>query len=215
MKTNRNNTMNALVMVAVLLSSAAPHLHAAEPAVCAKLRQHYADTTPLQIDFEQSIYWNVREKTSKKRGTATLAPGNRFRVEIGNDSWICDGVTCSHYNKENNQVVMRNFSDLDITTQPSHLLTTLLTKYRFEEKKRSGKEVTLAWHPDSSSSGEYTAITLTVTEATGTVTSLTFTDTNSNIHTYIFKKTVFGKPAPAATFEFEAPNNAYIIDNRH
>jgi outer membrane lipoprotein-sorting protein len=204
-----------VIFLCILFAVPVLELLAAEPAVCEKLRRHYADTTHLQIDFEQSIYWSVREKTSKKRGSAVLAPENRFRVEIGNDLWVCDGVTCSHYNKENNQVIIRNFSDLDITTQPSHLLSTLLTNYRFEEKSTKGKEMTLVWHPDSAASREYTAITLTVIEATGTVTSLTFTDTNSNIHTYQFKNTIFGRKVPAATFEFEAPNNAHIIDHRH
>ena len=199
----------------VLLFLIAAHLQAAEPAICKQLRRNYADTAHLQIDFEQSIYWSVREKTSKKRGSAQLAPGNKFRVSVGNDLWVCDGVVCTQYNKANNQVVLRNFSDMDITTRPSHLFTTLLTNYRFEEQNRNAREVTLVWHPDSAASREYTALTLTVAPKSGTVTSLKFTDTNSNEHTYIFKKTVFGTALPAATFEFEAPKNAHIIDNRH
>ncbi len=205
----------SLVLPVVTLLFAAMQLQAAEPAICKHLRRNYADTAHLQIDFEQSIYWSVREKTSKKRGSALLAPENKFRVVAGNDTWVCDGVVCSQYNKQSNQVVLRNFSDLDITTRPSHLFTTLLTNYRFEEQSRTDREVTLVWHPDSASSSQYTALTLTVALPNGVVQSLKFTDTNSNIHTYIFKKTVFGKKQPEATFEFEAPNNAHIIDNRH
>jgi outer membrane lipoprotein-sorting protein len=206
--------MHLLLPILTLIFAAA-QLHAAEPAICRLLRSNYADTAHLQIDFEQSIYWSVREKTSKKRGSATLAPGNKFRVVIGNDTWVCDGVVCSQYNKQSNQVVLRNFSDLDSTTRPFHLFTTLLTNYRFEEQSRTGREVTLVWHPDSASSSQYTALTLTVGLPNGVVQSLKFTDTNSNIHTYLFKKTVFGTKQPEATFEFEAPNNAHIIDNRH
>ena len=203
------------IVLYLLLFSFAATLPAAEPAVCRLLRQRYTDSADLQIDFEQSIYWSVREKTSKKKGTAILAPGNRFRIEVGGDAWICDGIVCRQYNRENNQLILRNFSDLDITTRPSRLIGTLLTDYRFEEKSRNGKELTLTGHPDSASSREYSDITLTVQEGAGTVTSLVFTDTNSNIHTYHFKKTVFGRPVPDATFEFEAPNDAHIIDNRH
>lgn len=187
---------------------------ATEPDVNTRIRQLYRPDASIRAEFDQSIYWSVREKTSKSRGTIICAPGNRFRVTMGNDTYVSDGTTCWQYSSANKQVVIRSLAQFDPSTLPSRLLATALSDYRFTETGRTGDAVTLTSRPDSGVSAAYKGVKIDVKESDGTITLLETIDRNDNIHTYRFKKTVFGKPADAATFTFEAPTDANVIDYR-
>ena len=205
--------MKQIVIMTVLLSFSL-RLFAAEPAISALIKRKYGKTASFQAQFEQSIYWSVREKTSKHRGTLTVAPGNRFRIELNNETYVGDGTTVWQYSRGTNQVVVRNFAELNPSIHPSRLLTTYLSDYPFKEKTRGNGVVTLIWNGDTSGTQEYRSITVEARESDGIVTSLVLVDKNMNIHTYRFKKTVFGKTPPANTFTFEAPPDATVLDNR-
>jgi outer membrane lipoprotein-sorting protein len=206
--------MKHLLMMTMILSAFLQSF-AAEPEVCNRIRQKYSNTAFIQTEFDQSIYWAVREKTTKNHGSILLAPGNKFRVELANETWVSDGSVYWQYNRNGNQVVIDTCAKLDRSLLPSHFLTSFLSNHRFTEKIRGGGRVTLVWNADSTGDQEYRSITLSVQESSGTIASLVVTDKNMNIHTYLFRKTTFGKPLPATNFHFEAPPNAHIIDNRN
>lgn len=205
--------MNHLLIITVLLLTAAKHA-SEEPEVCTLIRRKYAKTASVRAQFEQSIYWSVREKTSKNRGTIILAPGNRFRIEMANETYVGDGSVYWQYSRRNNQVVIRSFEELTPSTHPSHLLTAFFNDYRFSETGRSGGQVKLSWMDDSTEVRNFRAITLTVKVPQGVVKSITATDNNMNVHTYRFTKTVFGKAMPSNTFTFQVPLHATVIDHR-
>jgi outer membrane lipoprotein-sorting protein len=178
------------------------------------LKQKYAPTQSLYVEFEQSMYWNVREKTTRHTGSLMLAPGNKFNVALAKEFYVSNGTVCWHYSKNTNQVNIRHLRDLDLSIQPSYLLTTFLDKYRFTEKERTKQQVILAAGNDTLANQEYSKVTITVQLPSGTVTALSFTDKNSNVQTYTFKKTVFDKKYVSQQFEFEVPPDAEVIDHR-
>ena len=203
-----------IILVSMFSFTAA--VAASEPAICKQIRQRYNPGVPIRAEFDLSIYWSVREKTSKTRGTIMFAPGNRFRVEAGNDVYVSDGRTCWQYSKANNQVVIRNLSDLDPSTLPSRLLTTALSDYRFSETGRGGGGlITLTSAADTAANAVYRTVRIDVNGTDGAIVTLEATDRNGNIHTYRFKKTEFGKPADGAPFTFKVPTDANVIDHRN
>ncbi len=187
----------------------------AESSVLSLVKKKYSGAVTFQAKFEQSIYWNVREKTSRLRGTITVAPRNRFRIETENETYVGDGKTLLQYNRSLNQLIIRDFEDLSPSMYPSRLLSTYLTDYSFKEKERKNGTVTLIWNGDSSSvSRDYRTITVDVRESDGMVLSLVLTDRENNVHTYRFKKIDFGISPSPEFFTFNPPSDATIIDKR-
>lgn len=201
----------------MLLLVAALHMQSsgAAASLVAQLKKNYSGSSAVYGEFEQSIFWPVREKTTRQKGTLALAPGNRFRVEAGQESYISNGVFCWQYSKNTRQCTIDNFSSLDRSVHPSYLLSNLLEHCTFRETKKSGKQITLEAMPDAGSMTGYSAVRLVVEPASGTIALVMFTDKNGNVHTYDFKKTVFKKNYPENHFEFEVPRDAEIIDHRH
>lgn len=203
-----------IVTTALLLLSSTLFSAAQPPDVAARIRQHYRPDATFRSEFEQSIFWSVREKTSKNRGSIICAPGNRFRVTVGNDTYVSDGTTCWQYSSANKQLVIRSLAQFDPSTLPSRLLSTALSDFRFSETGRRGGIITLTSHPDTSAGSPYRIVRIDAGETDGIIVLLETTDRNDNVQTYRFKKTEFTAPADAATFTFEAPTDANVIDYR-
>ena len=188
--------------------------NAEEPALCKKMRSMYNDSKTITTDLEQSIFWTVREKTTRKKGTLIIAPGNRFNVNLSDETLVSDGTIYWQYSKKNNQVVIRNITDLDISSLPATILSRFLNDYTFTEKEQKGKTTILEWIADNSKKSAHQNVSLMVSTKTGIVQSLSFSDENGNIHTYRFKHTVFNRSVPEKTFTFKVPADANIVDNR-
>lgn len=177
------------------------------------IRRQYNPGTPLETNFSLSIYWSVREKEEKKQGAFILAPGDRFRVTLGNETFVSNGTTLWSHNGKANQVVVKALADVDLALHPSRLFTTTIGSYPFRESRRKGGITVLLWDRDSSTAA-WTSIRLWVQTATGTIFKCVLTDRNNNIFTYSFSGTVFGKKTSPGAFEFVIPKNARVVDSR-
>ena len=186
-----------------------------EPAILDLIRQKYNSLTTIQAQIDMTLYWSVREREEKKSGKLAVSPGDKFRVDLGAETLVSDGVTYWQYSKKNSQVIIKNFQDIDLSWHPSQLLSSFLTGYSYKEKEKSGSETVLFWNTDNKDSDSfYTDITVTAESKSGIVKKLRLTDHNGNVHTYIFKKTVFGAKIPAEVFRFDIPDEVQVHDDR-
>jgi outer membrane lipoprotein-sorting protein len=177
------------------------------------LRSNYSPGTALSTKFTLTIYWNVREKEEKKKGRIWLAPGDRFRVEIDNETFVCDGGTFRHFSAGTNQLVVRRLADVDRSTLPSQIFAKYVASFPFSEVERKKGTAVFAWRCDSGET-RYREIRITADEKGRRITRCACTDHNGNTFTYDFKATVFGGKQPKERFEFDAPEDARVVDMR-
>jgi outer membrane lipoprotein-sorting protein len=185
-----------------------------EPTVLDLIRKKYNSKTTIQTQVDLVIYWSVREREEKKSGKLVVAPGDKFRVDLGSETLVSDGETYWQYSKKNSQVIIKHLDDIDLSWHPSQLLSKFLTGYSYQEKGKSGSETVLFWSAENDSESFYTDITVRAETKTGKIKKLRLTDRNGNIHTYIFKKTVFGVKIPVEVFRFEIPDEVQVHDDR-
>jgi len=179
------------------------------------IRAAYGSERTLSTDFDLTILWKVREKQESKSGRMQLAPGDRFRVEMGSATWACDGQTVWQYSSQTNQVVVKRLLDFDISSHPSQMLATYVRGYDYRVLEEDERQATLQWEADSAqASASYRLITLTFDKRKGVVSSLVVIDRHGNQSTYTFKRTAFGESMPRSTFEFAIPKGADVLDER-
>ena len=190
-----------------------------------QVRKNYSGVNAITSTFDLTIYWDIREKEEKKSGELLIAPGNKFRVTLGKEAFISDGVTFWQYSEKNSQVIIRHFSDIDVSSLPSKFLSSFLSNRTFTEKQKGGGTVEVVWNSGGSGNAsakanaagaidDYTSITAIIEEKTGIIKTLKLTDKNDNIHTYTFKKTTFDKPPKNDIFQFKAPKGVDVQDMR-
>ena len=211
--TSRSWGLLFLVMVIAVSSVYSDTTATALSPLLSLLRKNYNPETPLSTKFSLTIYWSVREKEEKKKGMIELAPGDRFRITIGSETFVSNGETFWQYSPKTNQVVVKRLADVDRTALPSRILDRSIAEYPFREVERKKDLVQLAWKSDSADA-PYSHIVVWVQEEAGTISRCVMTDRNDNTFTYVFSATTIGKNIPRERFEFEQPKSARIVDMR-
>lgn len=177
------------------------------------VRKQYNPNASVEAKVTLTIYWSVREKEEKKQGRLILAPGDRFHVTLGSETFVSNGSIVWDYNSAADQVVINRFADIDLSNSPSRLFAKYLLSCPFRELGRANGSAELSWKSDSSQA-PYPSIRVWVQVATGTITKCEMTDRNGNLFTYTFTGTVFGKNASKETFDFVIPKSARVVDSR-
>lgn len=182
-----------------------------------KIRRNYSGATTLSAAVDIRIVWKVREKTDNMHGSIVLAPGDRYRVNLGNTLWVSDGATLWQYDKSLSQVVISALSGNNNSMLPSKVLTDLCSKYPLKPSKSPSGSDVLEWKADSAkgaAGGDVSFVSITADRKTALVKRLVVIDRCGNESTYSFSKTALGGPAPAGAFEFVPPKGARVLDQR-
>ena len=180
----------------------------------ALVRRNYSGNTSINAQFDLTTYWSVREREEKRSGEIQLAAGEKFRVSLGREVFVSDGKDYYQFSERNSQLIIRRLSDIDLSFHPSRMLSSFLTGRAFTEKGRKDGTVELAWSGEAAGSGSFISIAAFVEERTGIIKTLILTDDSDNINTYVFKRTVFGRPPARDAFKFTAPRGVEVIDLR-
>ncbi|MBD3316095.1 MAG: hypothetical protein GF344_09930 [Chitinivibrionales bacterium] len=179
------------------------------------IRAKYDFDKGIELAFELETYWAVREKTRKRKGHVILGPDDRFRAEVDNVVWVCDGRTYWQYNNKTNQVIIKRLLDIDLSMHPSQIIKTYLTEYDFSVKEQDGREAILEGvRVSKENDGRKQTVTLWVDKKKNTIVKAVSVDRQGNRNTYMFTKTRPAAGADPGTFQFEIPEGAEVLDTR-
>jgi outer membrane lipoprotein-sorting protein len=182
-----------------------------------RIKANYSGKTALSATVDIRIVWKVREKTDTRRGSIQLAPGDKFRVDLGNMLWVSDGTTLWQYDKKLSQVAVQSLSEAGSSMLPSQAIADYCSKYSFVRAKSTGREAVLEWKADSAAAAQAHGavhVVITADSATAVVRQALITDGLGNETSYTFSNTVFGRTEKPATFAFTTPKGARVIDKR-
>jgi len=163
----------------------------------------------VDIAFNFELYWSVREKTEKKKGTLVLAEKNRFDLTLGNSRWVSDGKTFWQYDQSKKQAIVRSVSKVDLSMNPSQMFDRFLGR-SFKVVKINGSEI-LRWEGNDK---EYRQIDVKLSSDRKRIESLKFVDLENNESRYRFTKMTFLKSVPSNRFSFVIPKGTEVMDER-
>ncbi len=182
--------------------------------IVTQLRNKYSTNKSVNLAFDLTIFWSVRERYEKKSGELVFSPGEKFRLNMGSSTWVSNGQTYWQFSKNTNQVVIKSLLDIDLSLHPSSMMQSFLS-YTFNVFSSDDKSVILKWEGDPAKSDlPYKKIIINVDRKKMEISELTVTDDDSNESRYTFKKSKFGTAEPASTFEFSIPEGADVLDTR-
>jgi outer membrane lipoprotein-sorting protein len=186
-----------------------------EPPIMQKVRSIYSGAAALDVSFSLHVLWKVREKEEVQSGHIQLAPGEKFRVELGSSLWVCDGTTVWQVESadKTKQVVIKNLIDMDTDTYPSHILSAYLNKYSFHIKEETDSRC-IVEYSSVQKNADTRLLRCTIDKKTGYILSLVVIDRSGNESTYTFKKTKTGCSLNKKLFSYTAPQGVKVIDMR-
>ncbi len=191
---------------------------AQEPPIMKNVRTLYNAKTSLETKFDLHIFWKVREKEETKTGKIFIAPGDKFRAQLGNALWVCNGETYWQCEQDDRgtQVVVKRLAEVNVAMHPSHVLSRYVGDYVYRMKEDRGGIAVVEWTADSlANQSEAAVIRLSIEKKSGKIATLFVIDKSGNESTYTFKKTKFPASVPDKTFDYAPPQGASIIDMRN
>jgi chaperone LolA len=211
-------TLKAGLISAVLLCFCIP-LFAAQTGggadITALLKKKYGGTQALRTEFDLTIFWKVREKTERKSGMLFIAKGDKFRLELGKNTWVSDGKTYWQYSAATSQVVIKQLSDVDLSMHPSQMISSYLDRFSYTVLENNGETAVLAWEaPGSDAKSETRSVTIWVDVKKLRINKFLSVDKSGNESTYTFKKTAGGISIPDSEFRYEIPQGVSVLDTR-
>jgi len=181
-----------------------------------RIKQNYNGSKTLSASVDVRIVWKVREKTDNLRGSILLAPGDKFRVDLGPTLWVSDGATLWQYDRNLSQVVISSLSN-NTSMIPSRMVAEYCGNYPLTASKNKNGYDVLEWKADSASdqkSGDASYVRITAEGKSAVVHELFIIDSHGNETTYAFTKTTWNGKIPKGSFTFEPPKGARIVDKR-
>jgi outer membrane lipoprotein-sorting protein len=188
---------------------------AQEPPVLQTVRSVYSGASSLDVSFSLHIVWKVREKEETQSGHIQMAPGEKFRVDLGSLLWVSDGTTLwqEETSGKSKQVVVKNLTDVDIDMHPSHILSAYLDKNTFRTIGETGSRITVE-SVVAQKNADIQLLRCVLDKKTGYIQSLLAIDRSGNESTYTFKKTKTGCSLNKKLFSYSAPKGVKVIDMR-
>jgi outer membrane lipoprotein carrier protein len=198
-----------VLLLFIQLTPAAP-----EPPLMNDVRAKFSSAKTIEASFTQKIWWAVREKEEQKTGRILIGQGDKFRVEIGDMTWVSDGTDCWQYSAVTGQVIIRRLADIDLAVHPSRIFSAYLSKSRYETVKEDSLSATVESVPDTAVKTPTGKISVVIRKKDVSISSITTRDRNGNHTSYEFKKVKLNAPLRNDIFTFAIPEKAQVLDAR-
>src|ERR1700741_252727 len=115
-------------------------------AVISKLQKKYDTVNDASIAFTQSVQFAVTKNEQSFSGTLLMKKGNKYRIEMEEQTIVTDGVCVWSFNKINNQVFSNKYQEDPKSFSPDKVLTNLPEKYSstwLGKEKLGGQDLTI------------------------------------------------------------------------
>ncbi|HID94953.1 MAG TPA: outer membrane lipoprotein chaperone LolA [Candidatus Latescibacteria bacterium] len=185
-------------------------------AIVKKVEKRYEKLKTFSVEFQQTFYWKLADKTQGFRGKLYLKKPDMFRVETSHQVIVTDGDTLWIYNPEEEQVIISPYADSEEPSNPQALFFEYTENYEAEyigtEKigKRDCYLIKLLPQRDD----QYiTAMKVWVDKKRWLTLKVEYYDVNDNTTTYtLLSDPEVDQKLDDALFKFNIPDGVEVIE---
>jgi len=206
-----------LILICILGSFL--YLHAGDDAdmLIKKLQKKYDAMKDLSVKFNEHVQFGVTRNEQNFRGTFSMKKGNRFNIDMDQQSIVTDGKSVWTFNKTTNQVIIDTFRDESFSTSPERILSNIPDTYNavMIGTETSGKQ-------------EFSVVKLTPKQKKSNVISMKLwidtdamlmkkiqvLDASDNSMTYALEDIKINSALPDSMFIFHPPSGTNVVDLR-
>ena len=207
------------VFVAALVALAGGKAFAGDTAqeILKKVRDRYDGVADAEIKFQQRVRMPVGKMEQSTTGTLLTKKGNKYRVELEQQTIVTDGVTVWSYSAAQQQVLVDRFEQDERSLSPDRILSgeaaDLAPALIGREKLGKMETVVLKLTPrDETALLKW--LKLWVSESDWLVRKAELVDLNGKETVYQVLDIKVNAGIPDAQFTFVAPAGVEVVDLR-
>jgi chaperone LolA len=181
------------------------------------VQQRYEAAGTLTATFTQTLTSDLTDGTRRVRGRLQAATGNRFRVDMPQETLVSDGQTTWVYNDAERQVLLNDYREDDVGFSPEDFFRDFTDRYdvvaQTSERRRGMPHTVLTLRPTAPDAG-FRTMRLWVRDDDRAITKLRLDTRDGATITFVLTDVVLGADLPPETFTFEPPEGAEVVDLR-
>lgn len=212
------NIFRLKVIILLLMCSLLPQLLKAQLKNPEKffneVKEKYNKVDNLVIDFIQEIKTPVFQEKQTVKAKLYYVKENKYRLELQNQTIVCDGKTVYNYTRPAKKVIISNFEENFFS--PSNLLVNVVSHFQIEflgEEKVNNKSLyKFSLHPQRKNP-EFKTMTLWI-DLDKTIQKLETEDWAGNTYTFQLLSISINQQLKSELFSLNIPSGVKVVDLR-
>ena len=185
--------------------------------VLSRLQRKYESVRDLYASFTQIVRFGVTQSTQAFTGKLWMKKGNRYRIELEQQTIVTDGKSVWTYSELNKQVLIDKFKDDPNAFTPDKVLVDVPKNYFANiignEKGNDGKTLILKLVPKENNSLTK-SMKVWVSTSQWLMAKVEILDVSDNRTTYLLKDLKVDEGIPDRLFHFDIPPDVEVVDLR-
>ena len=185
--------------------------------VIKKLQKRYDSIRDASVTYIQQVQFGVTKSEQSFSGTLTMKQGNRYRIEMEQQTIVTDGKSVWSYSKMNNQVLIDRYKDDPKSFSPDKVLVNLPSNYNaamLGNEKMGDKEVSVLKLTPKKDKLNFKWMKIWVDPEEWLMKKIQVLDISDNLMTYLLNEIKINQGIPDTVFQYVAPSGVDVIDLR-
>ena len=186
-------------------------------SIVSSLQKKYDNVKDISISFVQNVQFAVTQNTQTFSGTLVMKKGNKYRIEMEQQTIVTDGTTVWTFNKANNQVFIDKYKNDSQSFSPDKILTNLPDNYTAEilgKEKHGDHDLTILKLLPKKTRMNIKWMKVWVDTDSWTMKKIQVFDASENLWTYDVNDVRMDTGVADTQFHFDAPAGVDVIDLR-
>ncbi|MDI6765602.1 MAG: outer membrane lipoprotein chaperone LolA [Bacteroidota bacterium] len=185
--------------------------------VIKKLEKKYDSIRDASITFTQSIEFGVTKAKQTFDGKLMMKKGNRYRIELEQETIVTDGKSVWLFNKLNNQTLIDKYKEDPASFTPDKVLVNVPMNYNavlLGKEKIDDKDMSILKFTPKNEKIKIKWMKVWIDKEQWLMKKIQLLDAGNNLITYLVKELKINTGIPDSQFQFVAPAGVDVIDLR-
>ena len=181
------------------------------------LQKKYETLQDISLQFSQDVTFGVTGNKQAFTGKLTVKKGNKYRIEMENQTIVTDGKAVWSYSVDNGQVIIDKFKEDPNAITPDKILVNVPERYNttsLGEEKHGDTTLSIIKLIPKNQNSNIKWMKIWADTDEWVMRKVQFEDISDNVTTYVIKDLKINTGVADSRFQFEPPADAQVIDLR-
>jgi chaperone LolA len=182
-----------------------------------KLQKKYDGIRDASVTFSQHVQFGVTKSEQTFSGKFSMKKGNKYRIEMDQQTIITDGKSVWSFNKINNQVLIDKYKEDPKSFSPDKVLVNVPGNYNsvlLGIEKSGEQEVSILKLTPKNEKLNLKWMKIWVDNDDWLMKKIQILDISDNLMTYTLNEIKINPDIPDSAFQFVVPDSINVIDLR-
>jgi chaperone LolA len=181
------------------------------------MEKKYHTIDDITVVFRQTIHYGVTGTEQSFSGVMYTKKGNKYRIELEDQTIVTDGSSVWSYSKSNNQVIVDRYKEGPDSFSPDRIMVDVPARYSsivLGHERVGSSETTIMKLTPKEAKANLQWMKVWVDDDEYLMRKIQALDVSDNLTTYLLDSLALNQSLGEGKFRFDAPPKAELIDLR-